>query len=499
MSDASEIGDGQTSARVAPVRRSKSTSQEGKYDAVIVGSGPNGLSAAITLARAGRRVLVLEAQATVGGGMRSVECTLPGFIHDHCSAIHALGVASPFFQSLPLAEYGLEWVHPGVPVAHPLAAGEAAVAERSLDATCAGLGSDGAAYRRLLEPFVSRADDLLRQILGPFKLPRHPWLMARFGWSGTCSAQRLARRLFLRPQAQALLAGMAAHSILPLDRPLTAAVALMLSVTAHSHGWPIARGGSQRIADAMAAYLRSLSGEIVTGYPVRTLDDLPDCRAVLLDLSPSLVSRIAGEQLPAAFRRRLERFRHGPAAFKLDWALSGPIPWQAEPCRRAGTVHVAGTLEEVIQAEAAPWRGQCAERPFLLVAQQSLFDASRAPTGKHTGWAYCHVPPNCQEDMTERIEAQMERFAPGFRDLILARHVTRPADFERDNPNYIGGDISGGVMDAWQLFTRPTPRVCPYTTPNPRILICSASTPPGAGVHGMCGYHAAQAALRRMP
>jgi phytoene dehydrogenase-like protein len=468
-----------------------------RYDAVIVGSGPNGLSAAITLARAGRSVLIVEAQPTIGGGLRSVACTLPGFLHDHCAAIHALGVASPFFQSTPLEQFGLEWIHPGAPVAHPLDDGQVVMAERTLDATCAGLGEDGRAYRALMGPLVERADALLAQTLGPFRLPRDPLLMTRFALRGLPSARWLAQRRFQTQRARALLGGMAAHSILPLTQPLTAAVGLMLCVTAHAYGWPVARGGSQQVADALARYLLSLGGEIVVNRPVRELKQLPDAKAVLFDLSPRLVSRIAGGQLPNRFRRVLEGYRHGPAAFKLDWALDGPIPWKASDCMRAGTVHVVGSLPEVVAAEQAPWRRQCAERPFLLVAQQSLFDDSRAPAGKHTGWAYCHVPPDCDQDMTSRIEAQMERFAPGFRDRILARHVTTPAAFEHINPNFIGGDIAGGVMDAWQLFTRPTIRLSPYTTPNRRLYICSASTPPGPGIHGMCGYYAAQAALRR--
>lgn len=469
-----------------------------RYDAIVVGSGPNGLSAAITLARAGHSVLVVEALSTPGGGMRSVEATLPGYLHDHCSAIHALGVASPFFREVPLEDFGLRWIHPPLPLAHPLEDGRAGVADRSLEATCEGLGADGPAYRRLLGPFVEEVDALLHQTLGPFRLPSRPWLMARFGWLARHAARDLAQRWFAEAPARGLFGGMAAHSILPLTSPLTAAVGLMLSVTAHAQGWPVAQGGSQSIADAMVRYLVSLGGEIVVGRRVEALSELPSSRAVLLDLAPRQVSRLAGEQLPSRFRQKLERFRHGPAAFKLDWALSGPIPWTAEPCRRAGTVHVAGDLEEIVRAERAPWDGVCAERPFLLVAQQSLFDDSRAPAGKHTGWAYCHVPPACREDVSERIEAQMERFAPGFRDLILARHVTTPGDFEMDNPNFVDGDIAGGVMDAWQLFTRPTARLCPYSTPNPRLFICSASTPPGAGVHGMCGYHAARAVLGRV-
>jgi len=465
------------------------------YDAVVVGAGPNGLAAAITVARAGRTVLVLEAAEVIGGGTRSVELTLPGFVHDHCSAIHPLGIASPFFRSVPLSEHGLDWIHPDAPLVHALEGGDAAVAERSLEATCEQLGDDGDAYRRLFGPLVSGVEKILEQNLGPFHLPRHPLLMASFGLRAIRSACGLSRSWFRGDRAQGLFMGMAAHSVLPLEDGLTAAVGLMLGLTAHAGGWPVAQGGSQQIADALARYLGTLGGEIVTNRPVNSLDDLPQAKAVLLDVSPRQVSRIAGEVLPARFRRKLERFRYGPAAFKLDWALDGPIPWKSSECARAATVHVGGKLDEVAEAERAPWKGRCAERPFLLVAQQSLFDPTRAPEGKQTGWAYCHVPHASTVDMTGRIEAQMERFAPGFRNRILARHATTPADFQRSNANLVGGDITGGVMDLRQLFTRPAVRLSPYTTPAKHIFICSASTPPGGGVHGMCGYHAAQKAL----
>ncbi len=466
------------------------------YDAVVVGSGPNGLAAAVTLARAGRSVVVLEAQPTPGGGARSMELTLPGFVHDLCSAIHPLGVGSPFFRSVPLADHGLEWIHPPAPLAHPLDDGTAAVLERSVEATAQALGPDAAAYQRLMGPLVRDAEALFAETLGPLRPPRHPLVMLRFGLRAIRSAKGLANAWFRGQHARALFGGMAAHSILPLDRVLTSAVGLMLGIAGHAVGWPLPRGGSQKITDALIAYLRSLGGEVVTGWRVEALGELPPARALLFDVVPRNLVRICGERLPARYRRRLERFRHGPAVFKLDWALDGPIPWKAPACTRAATVHLGGTFEEIAAGERAVWDGQHPERPYVLVAQQSLFDPTRAPAGKHTGWAYCHVPHGSTTDMTTIIENQVERFAPGFRDRIRARSVFRPADFERHNANYIGGDITGGIMDAWQTFIRPALRLVPYTTPAANLFICSSSTPPGPGVHGMCGSFAARAALR---
>jgi phytoene dehydrogenase-like protein len=477
-----------------PTNPSRDRLSQRSYDAVVIGSGPNGLAAAITLARAQRSVVVIEAEPTVGGGARSAALTLPGFTHDICSAIHPLGVASPFFRSVDLAKHGLTWIEPPAPLAHPLDDGTAAVLERSLTDTGRTLGVDADAYRRLMEPLTSHAQALLEETLGPLRPSRHPLLMMRFGLRAVRSAVGLAKSWFRGPHAKALFAGMAAHSILPLEEWLTAAVGLMLGVAGHAVGWPVPRGGSQKIADALAAELRSLGGEIVTGWRVEALAELPPAKAYLFDTAPRHLARICGPRLPTRFRRQLERFRHGPAAFKLDWALAGPIPWKAEACRRAATVHLGGTMEEIAAAERAPWRGRLAERPYVLVAQQSLFDPTRAPAGKHTGWAYCHVPNGSSADATAAIEAQMDRFAPGFRDLILARSVLRPRDFEQHNANYVGGDIASGAMDVWQLFTRPTLRV--YSTPAPDLFICSASTPPGGGVHGMCGVFAARAALR---
>ncbi len=469
-----------------------------EFDAVIVGAGPNGLAAAIVLARAGCSVLVIEAAEAIGGGACSAELTLPGFVHDICSAIHPLGAGSPLFRAFPLDRFGLEWIQPSAPLAHPLDDGTAVLLERSVDATATGLGPDAAAYRRLMSPLVADAERILRFILGPFRIPRHPLTLARFGLKALRSAAGLASEQFAGERARALFAGLAAHSMLPLERSPSAAVGLVLAMLGHTAGWPLPRGGSQRIADALVGYLRSLGGEVVTGRPVRALDELPPARAVLFDLTPRQVLAIAGQRFPAGYRRQLERYRYGPGVFKVDWALAGPIPWRAPECQRAATVHLGGTLAEIAASEREIALGRHPERPFVILAQPSLFDPSRAPEGKHTAWAYCHVPNGSRVDMTERIEAQVERFAPGFRDVILARSVMGPADLERYNPNYVGGDINGGLQDLRQLFTRPAPRLNPYTTPDPHLYICSASTPPGGGVHGMCGYWAARAALRRV-
>jgi phytoene dehydrogenase-like protein len=463
-------------------------------DAIVVGSGPNGLTAAIVLARAGRSVLVLEGAETVGGGTRTAELTLPGFRHDVCSAIHPLAIGSPFLSTLPLEEHGLEWIHPPAPLAHPFDDGTAAVLERSVEATGETLGSDAAAYRRLLKPLVARAPELLRELLAPLRLPRSPLLLARFGLSGALSAQLLARR-FEGARARGLFAGLAAHSMLPLSKPPSAAFGLMLALLGHHAGWPLARGGSQAIADALASYLRSLGGEIACGRPVSSLSELSGARAVLLDVGPRQLSSIARDRLPSGYRSRLARFRYGPGVFKLDLALDGPVPWTAAECSRAATVHLGGTFEEIAASERASERGEHAERPYVLLVQPSLFDPSRAPDGKHTVWAYCHVPNSSKTDMTERIEAQIERFAPGFRDRILARHTMGPAELEEYNPNYVGGDINGGIQDLRQHFMRPVARRVPYSTPLPNVYLCSSSTPPGGGVHGMCGYWAAEAAL----
>ena len=465
------------------------------YDAVIVGSGPNGLSAGITLAQAGKQVLLLEACDQIGGGTRSGEITLPGFVHDICSAIHPLAMASPFFAKLRLENFGLQWIEPKLPVAHPMPDGSAAVIERDLTKTVLGFGEDGQRYQRLIEPFVNRADILLPELLNPPFPIGNLRTLARFSLKGIASAESIAHKNFKTPAIRGMFAGMAAHSVRPLESRLTGAVGLLFCITAHASGWPLAQGGSQSISNAMRALFESLGGEVATDSPVSTFSEIPPCEAVLFDLTPRAVSRISGEQLPASYRKKLERYRHGPGVFKIDWALDGPIPWKNEKTTQAGTVHVGGNWEEIAKSESTIWKGQVPERPFVLLAQQSLFDQTRSPDGKQTGWAYCHVPHGCNENMTERIELQIERFAPGFRDLILERHVFSPSALEAYNANYIGGDITGGVIDFKQFLARPAFRRSPYTTPNRQIYICSASTPPGGGVHGMCGYHAANAAL----
>lgn len=467
------------------------------YDAIVVGSGPNGLAAAITLAQAARSVLVLEQADTIGGGMRTSELTLPGFRHDICSAIHPLGLGSPFLRALPLSEHGLEWIQPEVPLAHPFDRTPPALLERPVELTAASLGPDAARYRRLVRPLVTNADALLDELLAPLRLPRHPLLLARFGARALLPSTVLARHLFRGGRAQGLFGGLAAHSMLPLTQVPSAAVGLILATLGHAVGWPLAKGGSQSLADALGSYLRSLGGEIDCGRQVDSLDQLPETRLVLFDLTPRQLIRIAGERLPSRYQHRLAKYRYGPGVFKLDLALDGPIPWRNEECARAATVHLGGTLDEIVDAEAVVAARGHPERPFVLLAQPSLFDPSRAPIGKHTAWAYCHVPNGSDVDMTEPIEAQIERFAPGFRDLILARHTLGPAQLEHYNPNYIGGDINGGLQDLRQLYTRPLARRVPYSTPVKGIYICSSSTPPGGGVHGMCGYHAARAALRR--
>ena len=467
-----------------------------EFDAVVVGSGPNGLAAAITLARQQRSVLVLEAADTIGGGMRSAELTLPGFVHDICSAIHPLGVASPFFQQVPLEDFGLRWIEPDLPVAHPLPNGTAGYLHRSLESSLDALGSDAKAYRRLIEPLLDRSDDLFRNILAPIGIPASPILMTRFGLRGLPSSRHLAYSRFRDERVRGLIAGMAAHSILPLNSWLTASVAVMFLVTVHCTGWPFPAGGAQALADAMTRYLESLGGKIKTGSTVRSLDDIPRCKAMFFDVSPRNLVSIVGKRLPQRYRDKLIKFKHGPGVFKVDWALREPIPWTAEACRRAGTVHVGGTFDEVAQSEKAAWQATPSDRPFVLVAQHTPFDSSRAPQGHHTAWGYCHVPAGCDVDMTERIENQLERFAPGFKDVILDKHVMTPCAFEQYNANYIGGDITGGVMNWKQILARPTMGKNPYQTPDPEIFLCSASTPPGGGVHGMCGFHAAQSALR---
>ncbi len=481
-----------------------SMSEGGRFDAVVVGGGPNGLAAAIALVRAGQSVQLIEGEVTVGGGCRSGEVTLPGFVHDLCSAVHPLGRSSPFFSQLPLERHGLRWIEPPVQLAHPLDDG-AALLLRDLDATARRLGSDAGAYLDLVAPVVRRWDLIIGELTGPFRVPLHPGKLvaaAGFGLRALQPLTALARR-FKTPGARALLAGCGAHSMLGLSEMLTGAFGLIFLASGHAVGWPIPAGGSQRIADALSAHLRELGGTIVTGRWIGSLDELPPNRAVLLDLTPRQLLGVAGRRLGSwrgsrAYLRQLRRFRYGPGTFKLDLALDGPIPWRDPEVLRSATVHLGGTFEEIAAAEAMVAAGQVPERPFVLLAQPSLFDPLRAPEGRHTVWAYCHVPNGSTADMTERILGQIERFAPGFRNRILAVSRRGPAELERYNPNYVGGDIGGGRPDIFQFFTRPAGRPDPYSTPDPGIFLCSSSTPPGAGVHGLCGWFAARSALRKV-
>jgi phytoene dehydrogenase-like protein len=465
-------------------------------DAVVVGSGPNGLAAAVTMARAGLSVHVIEGAAAPGGGCRTEELTLPGFWHDVCSAVHPLAGASPFFTGTDLATFGARLLTPKVAFAHPLDGGRAAAAVGSVDETAAGLGPDGRAYRQLVGPLAHDMPLILPTVLGPLgrTIPGHPLAMARFGAEGLLPASVLSRR-FRGDEAKSLLAGTAAHTMLPLSRPLSSAFGLLFLMIAHTVGWPFVEGGSARLTDALVTELTSLGGRMETGRWVASLGDLPSARAVLLDVTPRQFLALAGDRLPAGSRRALQRFRYGPGVCKVDWALGGPVPWQAPACREAGTVHLGGTFAEVAASEADVAAGRHPERPFSLVAQAGVVDPGRAPAGQHTLWGYCHVPRGSAVDMSARIEAQIERFAPGFRDLILARSVRTAADMERYNPNYVGGDIGGGAGTLRQTVLRPTPRWNPYRTALPGVYLCSASTPPGGGVHGMCGAWAARTAL----
>jgi phytoene dehydrogenase-like protein len=467
------------------------------YDAIVVGAGPNGLGAAIELARSGRSVLVVEGSETIGGGAKTREVTLPGFHHDLCSAIHPTGVVSPLFRTLPLAEFGLEWIHPPVALAHPFDDGDAALLYKDLDATGATLDrGDGEAWDSLMRPFLSPPGAFFDEILRPVRIPSHPLLLARFGLEALRSSEGLVRSKFHGRKARALFTGCAAHAMVPLDGLVSASFGLVLALSGHAIGWPMAKGGSENIIRALAGYLQSLGGEIRTGFPVRSLDELPPSRAVLLDVTPRQLLAIAGDRFSPSYRRQLQRFRYGPGVFKIDWALDGPIPWRNPEVARAATVHLGPTTEEIEAGEREVWQGVHSEKPFVLVAQQSLFDDTRAPAGKHTGWAYCHVPHGSTVDMTERIEAQMERFAPGFRDRILARATVNSAQLEVHNPNMIGGDIGQGANDIVQTLMRPFVRWDPYRTSDERIFICSSSTPPAGGVHGMCGYWAARSAMK---
>ena len=468
-----------------------------EYDAVVVGSGPNGLAAAITLARTGLSVLVLEANSTIGGGARSAELTLPGFVHDICSAIHPLAAGSPFFKTLPLERFGLRWIEPEIPLAHPLDNETAACLHRDVDVTAHSLGEDGPAYRNMMKPLARDWENLSAEFLQPIlHWPRHPIALGRFGIRAMCPTTLLSRMSFKKKDARALFAGIAAHSFLPLESPVSSAFALVLGAAGHAVGWPIPRGGSQSISNALADYFLELGGKIDIGRRIENLKELPTSRVTLFDTTAWQFARIARDRLPHRYRTRLEHFRHAPGIFKIDYALSSPIPWKAEECRRAGTVHLGGTIDEIAKTERDVAGGEIPERPFVLVAQQSLFDKTRAPDGQHTLWAYCHVPFGCEIDMSERIESQIERFAPGFRDCILARDKKDARELEKSNPNLAGGDINGGAANLWQLLARPILNPKPYRTRLRGVYLCSSSTPPGGGVHGMCGYHAARTALR---
>ena len=462
--------------------------------AVVIGSGPNGLTAAIVLATAGLHTTVIEAQTSVGGGTRSAELTLPGFLHDVCSAVHPLAVSSPAFQAFPLSSHGLNWIQPPIPLAHPFDDGTAAILDRSLDRTCEGLGEDGHAYQRTVGPLSSRWAELMQEVLQPVLHPPHNLgLSIRFGLLAALPASLAARSLFKSHKARALFAGNAAHSVLPLEELGTSAFAWILSAAAHAAGWPIPQGGSQRIADALSSYFQSLGGRIVTGTRVASLEDVREAGVILCDVTPRQFLQLAGDRLPSRYRRKMEKYRYGPGVFKMDWALSGPIPWKAEECSRASTVHIGGTLEEIASSERAVWQGILSERPFVLLTQPSQFDKARAPENRHIAWAYCHVPNGSDADMSRQIESQIERFAPGFRSRILARHCFAASQLERHNPNLVGGDITGGANHIGQLIARPSRLL--YRTPVRGVYLCSASTPPGGGVHGMCGWHAAKLAL----
>ncbi|WP_159472720.1 NAD(P)/FAD-dependent oxidoreductase [Dyadobacter sp. 3J3] len=469
--------------------------QKTEYDAVVVGSGPNGFAAAITLQQQGLSVLLVEGKKEIGGGMRTQALTLPGFLHDVCSAVHPMAVISPFFQNLSLGDYGLELIQPQHAAAHPFDDGTAGVLDRSVEDTANGLGKDKEAYLKFMSPVVRDLPKLLPDLLGPFPKPKYPLALAEFGLKAIPSAVFMANK-FKTKQARGLWAGMAAHAIQPLENLTTSAIGLMLMAAGHVAGWPIPKGGSQSIANALATKFLALGGEIQTDFQIKSLNQLPPAKVVLFDVTPRQLVEIAGAKLSVSYKNRLAKYRYGMGVFKIDWALSEPIPFKAAACRSAGTVHLGNTLEEIAEGEKMTSEGKQSQKPYVLLSQPSVFDTTRAPAGKHTAWAYCHVPNGSKEDMTQAIENQVERFAPGFKDLIIARSTMNTEQMEAYNPNYIGGDINGGVQDVFQLYTRPVLSLSPYRTSNEGIYLCSSSTPPGGGVHGMCGYHAAKTALK---
>lgn len=482
--------------QVEPLKNHTARGASQSRDALVIGAGPNGLASAITLARSGLSVSIIERQEQIGGGLQSAALTLPGYVHDICATILPLSLASPFFKRLPLAEQGLVWIEPEVALAHPFDDGTAAILHRSVSETAATLGPDAHAYEQLIAPLVKNHENLLAEILSPLHLPRHPLLLADFARHGLRSAVGLAQASFKTEKARGFFAGLASHAMLPLENNATAAFGLVLAMLGHAVGWPVIQGGSQRLADAMERCFKDLGGTVITGLPVTSLEHLPDARFLLFDLTPRQILQLAGHRFPENYCRELQKYRYGPGIFKIDWALREPIPWHAKACLKAGTVHLGGTGEEIATAEREVSLGRHPERPYVIVAQQSLFDKSRAPAGRQTAWAYCHVPHGSAQDMTARLEAQVERFAPGFHELILARHAFTAVGMEQHNPNYVGGDINGGVQDLRQIFARPAMRLVPYSTPDARIFICSSATPPGGGVHGLCGLYAAEAVLK---
>lgn len=466
------------------------------YDAFVIGSGPNGLAAAIALAQQGLKVKIFEAKDTIGGGTRTLELTEPGFKHDICSAVHPTAVSSPFFKSLPLGDYGLEWIHPDFPVAHPLENGEAVITEKSFENTLARLDSDSKNYRKLFKDFVDSWEYLSEDLFGTLRIPNHPLSMMRFGWYGMFSSNLLSNSFFKQERTKAYFSGLAAHSILPLDNAFTASFGLVLGTTVHSVGWPVAKNGSHSITKALAGFFRFLGGEIELNSHIESLNELPSGKPILFDLTPRQVLTIADNKIPDALKDKLLRFNYGPGAFKIDFALSEPVPWLNEECRKAGTLHLGGSMKEIAYSEKQVWNGEHPEKPYVLVSQPSLFDESRAPEGKHVLWSYCHVPNGSTENMEERIINQIERYAPGFRDIIISTSTMNAMDFEKYNPNYIGGDINGGAQNLKQLFGRPLMKWDPYKLPVDQLYICSSSTPPGGGVHGMSGFNAARSVLK---